>query len=73
MPTKPKRNMHQLALARFLKKHDGHLGRDGVRARSLAIAINRSIHTVQSVALGRRKFSDSDQAKVDAFIEKFQK
>jgi len=69
MPNKPKRNKNQLALARFLRKHDGHLGRDGDTANQLAIFMGRSIHLVQSVALGRRNFSDSDQAKANAFIE----
>ena len=56
------------AMAKHLTKTDGHLGRDGVEANALAKHMGLSIHTIQSVAKGRRNFSDRQLEKVGRWV-----
>ena len=58
------------ALKKHLIKHDGGCGREGVEMQRLAKVTKLSVHMLQSVAMGRRKLSDSALAKVQRAIAK---
>jgi hypothetical protein len=55
-----------------LKKHlvarDGHAGRTGAEAKSLARHMKLSVHTIQSIALGRRSTSDRNWSKIGRWV-----
>jgi len=51
-------------LKRYLKKHQGHLGRGGEAIQALAARAEVSVHMIQSVAMGRKKFSEATAARV---------
>ena len=59
-------------LAKYLKSTDGHLGRTGKEMNHLAEKAGVSVAMLQSVALGRRKFSDSTEARVDKQLTKLE-
>lgn len=59
-------------LAKYLKATDGHLGRTGREMLHLAMKTGVSVAMLQSVALGRRKFSDSTEARVDKQLTKLE-
>jgi hypothetical protein len=56
-------------LKRHLKKTQGHLGRGGDEIKRLAAATGVSVHMLQSVAMGRRKFCDETDAVVRSAME----
>lgn len=47
-----------------LRSRDGHLGRKGAEIQRIAAATGLSIHMLQSLAMGRRKFTDESKALV---------
>lgn len=55
---------------KHLVKHDGGYGREGAEMKRLAKAAKVSVHTLQSVALGRRNFSDATAKRVDRAMAK---
>lgn len=58
-------------LAARLVKKDGHLGREGAEMARIAGDTGLSVHTLQSVAKGRRKLSqNSRQLVVDSLSSK---
>lgn len=59
-------------LAKYLKSTDGHLGRTGREILHLAMKTGVSVSMLQSVAMGRRKFSDSSAARVDRHLTKLE-
>lgn len=59
-------------LAKHLTAMDGHLGRTGKEMNYLAGKAGISVAMLQSVAMGRRKFSDSTQARVDKELAKLE-
>jgi hypothetical protein len=68
MHIKEKQCFTHVDLANHLREKDGHLGREGKEALALAKHMGRSIHSIQSIALGRRNFSDRDWAKVARWV-----
>lgn len=51
-------------LAVHLRAHGGHCGRSNPELARLASAVGLSVHTLQSMALGRRTIGDSAKAKL---------
>lgn len=62
----------QKRLAKHLRATDGNLGREGREIKLLSRLSGASVSMIQSVALGRRKFSDSMQAAVDRQLRKLE-
>lgn len=56
-------------LKRYLKKRQGHLGRGGEAIQFLAARAGVSVHMLQSVAMGRRKFCDTTAEAVRKAME----
>lgn len=61
---KPKSNF----LSIRLKSRDGHCGRGGLEIQRIADATGLSVHTLQSLAMGRRKFTEDTKRKVRAAL-----
>lgn len=51
-------------LAIRLKSRDGHCGRKGKEIQRLSAATGLSVHMLQSLALGRRAFTEDTKAAV---------
>lgn len=57
MKNKPKDNWLAIHIKARQKRYGkGHLGRDGEEIQAVADAAGLSVHMVQSLAMGRRKF-----------------
>lgn len=66
---KPKENWLSIHIKARQKHHGkGHLGRDGEEIQAVAAAAGMSVHQVQSLAMGRRKFSDSSLEKLKEVV-----
>jgi len=57
-------------LKNHLLKLDGGCGREGAEMKRLAKATKLSVHMLQSVAMGRRKLSDSAAARLQRALAK---
>lgn len=53
-------------LSRRLRSRDGHLGRSGAEANRIASETGLSIHMIQSLAMGRKGFTNATKAKIKA-------
>lgn len=53
-------------LSRRLRSRDGHLGRQGGEITRLAQETGLSVHMLQSLAMGRKNFTDETKAKIKA-------
>lgn len=57
-------------LRKHLIKHDGGCGRAGKELQRIAKKAKVSVHMVQSVAMGRRRFGDATQKRVQRILDK---
>lgn len=55
-------------LRRHLVAKDGHTGRTGAEALALARHMKLSVHSIQSIALGRRSTSDRNWSKISRWV-----
>lgn len=62
MPTAKATKQNFLSIR--LRSRDGHLGRKGAEIQRLAAKTGLSIHMLQSLAMGRREFTDSSKAAI---------